>query len=115
MAATYADLQHRLQESELHLKTQLDHLKNDIQIDIASHSNHLADLGTAAFEQARDNALMQQLSHKYDDVRVALEKFDKGTYGWCECCNERIPLARLDALPSARHCMDCQCHKEAQA
>ena len=31
-----------------------------------------------------------------------------GNYGECEICNERIPLARLNALPYATSCIECQ-------
>ena len=31
-----------------------------------------------------------------------------GTYGECEGCGERIPLARLNALPYATSCIECQ-------
>ena len=31
-----------------------------------------------------------------------------GKYGSCEVCNGKIPLARLNALPYATMCIDCQ-------
>jgi len=41
-------------------------------------------------------------------VENALDKFAKGTYGLCEVCGNPIPLARLEALPEARLCLDCK-------
>ncbi len=41
-------------------------------------------------------------------VENALDKFTKGTYGLCEVCGNPIPLARLEALPEARLCLDCK-------
>jgi len=41
-------------------------------------------------------------------VENALDKFAKGTYGLCEVCSKPIPLARLEALPEARLCLDCK-------
>lgn len=41
-------------------------------------------------------------------VENALDKFEKGTYGLCEVCGNPIPLARLEALPEARLCLDCK-------
>jgi DnaK suppressor protein len=32
----------------------------------------------------------------------------EGTYGQCEVCGGRIPLARLEALPYATMCIACQ-------
>jgi DnaK suppressor protein len=31
-----------------------------------------------------------------------------GKYGSCEVCNGKIPLARLNALPYATMCIECQ-------
>src|SRR2546421_8163325 len=42
------------------------------------------------------------------DVVAALQKIDNGSFGSCERCNEPISEKRLEALPFARHCIDCQ-------
>jgi DnaK suppressor protein len=31
-----------------------------------------------------------------------------GDYGACEVCSKKIPMARLDALPYATMCIECQ-------
>jgi RNA polymerase-binding transcription factor DksA len=41
------------------------------------------------------------------DIRAALERIDGGTYGNCEVCGDPIPLARLEAITFARHCVGC--------
>ena len=42
------------------------------------------------------------------DVVSALQKIDDGSFGNCERCGEAIGDKRLEALPFARHCIDCQ-------
>ena len=42
------------------------------------------------------------------DVVSALQKIDDGSFGACERCGEPIADRRLDALPFARYCIDCQ-------
>jgi DnaK suppressor protein len=42
------------------------------------------------------------------DVLGALRKLDEGGFGECERCGEEIAEKRLDALPFARYCIDCQ-------
>jgi DnaK suppressor protein len=42
------------------------------------------------------------------DVVSALQRIDDGNFGSCERCGEAIPEKRLEALPFARHCIDCQ-------
>jgi DnaK suppressor protein len=42
------------------------------------------------------------------DVMSALERIENGSFGACERCGEAISDKRLDALPFARNCIDCQ-------
>ncbi len=42
------------------------------------------------------------------DVVSALRKIDDGSFGSCERCSEPISEKRLEAVPFARHCIDCQ-------
>lgn len=42
------------------------------------------------------------------DTRLALSKFKIGKYGICEKCGEPIDRARLEALPQARFCVECE-------
>lgn len=41
-------------------------------------------------------------------IQRALAKIPAGAYGWCESCHEPIPLVRLQAIPEARRCRDCE-------
>ncbi len=47
-----------------------------------------------------------------DQVEAALRKIDKGTYGLCESCQKPIAKPRLQALPFARYCINCQSSAE---
>ena len=42
------------------------------------------------------------------DVISALQKIDDGSFGNCERCGEEISEKRLEALPFARYCIECQ-------
>jgi DnaK suppressor protein len=42
------------------------------------------------------------------DVVAALQKIEDGSFGNCERCGEPIADKRLEALPFARYCIDCQ-------
>ena len=48
------------------------------------------------------------------EVQTALAKFDDGSYGVCEQCEEPISAKRLDAVPWARLCVACQSMAEAR-
>lgn len=47
------------------------------------------------------------------EVEAAQERLRQGTYGRCEECGEAIPVARLQAYPSARLCLADQERYEA--
>ncbi len=46
--------------------------------------------------------------HLLDEVEAALRRIEKGIYGICEANGEKIPVARLKAIPYARYCIKCQ-------
>ncbi len=63
---------------------------------------------TQVFEQQRDLALRDRNAQHLAAVEEALRRLDDGTYGTCNRCGRAIALERLDALPWAAHCIDCQ-------
>ena len=67
---------------------------------------------TESFELEKRLALEKQIVEQLTGVEHALHKFDDGTYGLCEACGARIDRARLEALPQARYCLDCQARHE---
>ena len=42
------------------------------------------------------------------DIDNTLDKIEKGTYGICEECEEKIIEKRLEANPVARYCITCK-------
>ena len=42
------------------------------------------------------------------EVDAALERLSRGDYGVCEECEEKIEPGRLQALPWARRCFQCE-------
>ena len=51
--------------------------------------------------------------HELDEIDAAQARLEAGLFGVCEDCHQAIPLARLRAMPAARHCATCQIHQEA--
>ena len=43
-----------------------------------------------------------------NQIHRALTRLTQGTYGICEVCQEKIPVARLNALPYSTTCINCQ-------
>jgi DnaK suppressor protein len=60
------------------------------------------------FEQQRDLALRDRAAQHLAQVQAALARLDAGTYGRCLRCGRDIPEDRLEALPWAANCIECQ-------
>jgi DnaK suppressor protein len=41
-------------------------------------------------------------------VTEALERIEEGSYGQCVACENEINPKRLEAVPWARYCLQCQ-------
>ena len=69
------------------------------------------DLMDAALDSAQDeinSQLAEVESRELASIDKALEQMRGGSYGVCEHCQKKIPMARLNALPYATTCIDCQ-------
>ncbi len=74
-------------------------------------SNDAPDLGDRALSTViRDlsyqlTAGEREILRRVDD---ALKRIDDGEYGNCVECGKKVQTGRLDAVPWARHCIECQ-------
>ncbi|MEN0643919.1 TraR/DksA C4-type zinc finger protein [Alkalicoccobacillus gibsonii] len=106
----YSAIKTQLLSQQQHLKERLDGRTNGEKMEalsdntgeLSQYDNHPADAGTDLYEREKDMALHAHLREEYEEVRHAIEKIDKGTYGKCEVTGIEIPLERLEANPLAR-------------
>lgn len=94
-------------------KTGLGNSLRDSIGELSLCDNHPADIGDELFERSKDIALRDNAHILLERVEHALEKIDDGTYGVCDKCQSEIPLARLEAIPSASECIRCQRYDDA--
>ena len=69
------------------------------------------DVIDAALDAAQDeicSQLAEVESRELAHIERALKLMHDGKYGACEACGCKIPMARLNALPYATLCIDCQ-------
>lgn len=69
------------------------------------------DMVDAALDAAHDeisSQLAEVESRELGNIENALERMREGNYGLCESCDCAIPMARLQALPYATLCINCQ-------
>ena len=68
-----------------------------------SEASEMADM----FEEMGNRAARQtELETRLNEVNSALDKIEKGTYGFCAVDQKPIPEARLEANPAAETCVE---------
>jgi RNA polymerase-binding transcription factor DksA len=83
--------------------------------ELSHFGQHQADTGTETFEREKDLSILERVEAELNDVEHALSRLDEGTYGLCEACSQPIGDARLEAIPTARFCVDDQAAAEGHA
>lgn len=75
---------------------------------------HQADAGSDSYDRDFALNLLSQEQDALYEIEEAIKRVENGTYGICEMSGERIPQARLEALPFARFTVTCQEQLEQQ-
>lgn len=102
-----AAMQNKLKKQQKVLKTRVKAERE------RSGPNSLAnpDRADLAYDYAyRDRRLsmLDQLEDQLIETKEALQRIEDGTYGRCTNCGEFILPERLEALPAAPLCINCQ-------
>jgi DnaK suppressor protein len=98
------------------LTTRRDELSKRLGTDLedlahAKHSSASGDAADAAFDSAGEelsSQLAELESRELAQIQRAINQLKKGTYGQCEACSSKIPVARLNVLPYSTLCIKCQ-------
>ena len=80
-------------------------------------SQPTGDTADAAFDASGEeiaSQLAELEAKELAQVERALRRLKQGTYGKCEACSTKIPVARLNALPYSTLCIDCQREMESE-
>lgn len=112
---THADLaaaRSTLEAERLRLVHQLDEMganeNGDLRADRDFGDGSFADAGAATAERTEVLGLVETLKTQLDEIEVALERVEAGTYGHCANCGTEIPAVRLEARPASILCVDCK-------
>ncbi len=70
--------------------------------------HHPAEAATDADQREKDLRDRVRWERRRTQLERALEAIEAGTYGICVDCGAEIPEGRLDALPDAERCVECQ-------
>jgi DnaK suppressor protein len=74
----------------------------------ADQTGDSADLAFDAGSEEIASQLAELESRELGQIERALLRMKQGTYGVCEGCQCKIPVARLNALPYSTTCVKCQ-------
>ena len=89
-----------------------DHLRKKLSEELSQMSSSgTGDSADVAFESGSDemnSQLAEFDARELTQIERALARLKQGTYGVCEGCQKKIPVGRLNALPYATHCVECQ-------
>jgi len=94
------------------LKPQFDKTLKESTGDLSSHSYHMADQGTDAMEREMAFMMSSKSGRLVYHIDQALKRIEDGSYGKCFTCEKQIKVARLEAVPHARYCIDCKSAEE---
>jgi RNA polymerase-binding protein DksA len=106
------------------MRTKLIDLKREIFEHLASedeefrqilHDEDHKDAGDVATDDI-DKKLLETLGaqeqKRLNLIETAMYQIDNGRYGKCISCGNKIPEARLRAIPYALMCLDCKAREE---
>ena len=106
----------RLRERAEEIEQQLASLRREgdgRDSELADYDQHPGDQGTEMHDQELDASREQMLDLELEQVKVAQQRLDEGSYGTCIDCGKDIPEARLEAIPEAIRCIEDQERYEA--
>src|SRR6516165_10581157 len=79
--------------------------------DLRFKTTETGDTADAAFDAGSEEVssqLAELEARELSQIERALSRIKQGTYGTCELCQAKIPVARLNILPYSTTCVKCQ-------
>ncbi|MBM4165726.1 MAG: TraR/DksA family transcriptional regulator [Ignavibacteria bacterium] len=66
--------------------------------------------GTDSMEREKAFLMVSREAKFLNNLNEALNRIERGNYGWCKVCGNLIEKKRLEAVPHAQMCTDCKNH-----
>jgi len=76
--------------------------------ELSNYDNHPAEIASELYQAEQNNALKVHEEHIIKEIDDALERIRRGTYGKCAFCGREIDEKRLEFIPYARLCIECE-------
>ena len=101
------EMRNRLHERKKVLTEQLD-IESEKVLPAESTGQDDADLAYDYEYRSRQASRLNKLEGQVTEVNKALKRIKDGIYGICTNCGNSINPRRLEALPYAERCINCQ-------
>ena len=106
------NLKTRLRERATQLRDELQRTRAKSVDETPSHvAERARDSEDDSFATLIVDTNLTELERDVEELRMidsALQRITAGTYGECVDCGQSIPIARLQAEPTAERCIQCQ-------
>jgi len=109
--------QERLRQAMLKRKAELERALASNLKEVREDGVRATEFAERATDDAADDlaaGLAEIESAELAQIEEALRKLDEGTYGICVDCGKPIPQKRLQILPFALRCINCERKREQQ-
>lgn len=112
LSKTFITAQKQLiEEEQKKINLQIENLKRDDPFSDPDHASDNAAVDTDVREQVGHETVeaeIKDLQKRLVELKDAAVRIQKNRYGVCEKCNSDIPLMRLELVPEARYCIECE-------
>ncbi|MDD4879496.1 MAG: TraR/DksA C4-type zinc finger protein [Candidatus Omnitrophica bacterium] len=96
-------------------KDSLNTSQRDASGDLSAYSFHMADVATDSFDREFSLGIATNVQQKIlYAIEEALKRIEDKTFGTCTGCEKPIAKQRLNAMPWASLCLECQAKEDPQ-
>lgn len=82
--------------------------KSEISSELSFYDNHPSDLASEWYDMERGMAFKQNEVLLLEKIDKAISRIENDTYGTCKTCGKPINEERLEFIPYAENCVECQ-------
>ncbi|OFI07564.1 general stress protein 16O [Clostridium acetireducens DSM 10703] len=81
---------------------------SSMSMELSVYDNHPSDVASELYEKEKGLALKSKQVDLIKKIDSALNRIDQGEYGKCKICGKDILQERLEFIPYAEYCVQCQ-------
>ena len=95
-------------------KDTLSQSQRDASGDLSGYTLHMADIATDSYDREFSLGLATNAQRILYEIDEALKRVQEKNFGDCLGCGKPVHRRRLQAIPYASYCVDCQAKEETK-